>query len=336
MTASGPRISSIQKRLYTVLPRGAATAASSPSSPPSSSRVPRVRSNSASASSSRSLYTASQSSLSGLAFFDAPPAPPASSRPGNPIVLSTPRLPIQAKAEAEAPPHGPSSPSHASNSSHSSSNGTGPPPSSIALTSPHSNPSSQPPAIPSSSHHNPPNFFPYANFSTTGADPYDPSFDSHPPGATPQGAKRTGRHRYHFDVGAYGIPKNTRGSVVSGRDGRGTAAHWASSSPASRTTDGLDLAVQVGEDAYFVRENAMGVADGVGGWSRSSKSMSTNPEQPLLTCVLDCRTSLQGPLRPIALCIICAPSNALLFLRDFDRVFMSRDRSYTANLHLLS
>lgn len=270
MTASGPRISSIQKRLYTVLPRGAAAAASSPSSPPSSSRVPRVRSNSASASSSRSLYTASQSSLSGLAFFDTPPAPPASSRPGNSNVLSTPRLPIQPKTEAEAPPHGPSSPSHPSNSSHSSSNGSGPPPSSIALTSPHSNAPSQTPAIPSS-HHHPPNFFPYPNFSAPGADPYDPTLDSHLPGATSKGAKRTGRHRYHFDVGAYGIPKITRGSVVSGRDGRGTAAHWNSSSPGSRTTDGLDLAVQVGEDAYFVRENAMGVADGVGGWSRSSK-----------------------------------------------------------------
>jgi hypothetical protein len=37
----------------------------------------------------------------------------------------------------------------------------------------------------------------------------------------------------------------------------------------SKLTDGLDLAVQIGEDAYFVRDNAMGVADGVGGWSRT-------------------------------------------------------------------
>lgn len=281
MTASGPRISSIQKRLYTVLPRGAATAATAPSSPPAGPRMHRVRSNSASNTSSRSLYTASQSALSGLAFFDSPPPPPPSSRPGNPIVLSTPRLPIQAKAEAEAPPH-PNSPSHASNSSHSSSNGGGPPPSSIALTSPHSNAPSQTPAIPSSSHHHhPPNFFPYSNLTPPGADPFDPAFDSHTPTATSKGARRTGRHRYHFDVGAYGIPKNSRNSVVSGRDGRGTAAHWNFSASGSRTTDGLDLAVQVGEDAYFVRENAMGVADGVGGWSRSSKSMySCPPDHP--------------------------------------------------------
>jgi len=34
----------------------------------------------------------------------------------------------------------------------------------------------------------------------------------------------------------------------------------------------LDLAVQVGEDAYFLRGDAMGVADGVGGWSKVCKS----------------------------------------------------------------
>ncbi|KZS93908.1 hypothetical protein SISNIDRAFT_401072, partial [Sistotremastrum niveocremeum HHB9708] len=41
----------------------------------------------------------------------------------------------------------------------------------------------------------------------------------------------------------------------------------------------LDLAVQVGEDAYFIRENAMGVADGVGGWARSRKH-SSDPYTP--------------------------------------------------------
>ena len=35
---------------------------------------------------------------------------------------------------------------------------------------------------------------------------------------------------------------------------------------------GSILAVQVGEDAYFVRDNAMGVADGVGGWCRTRTS----------------------------------------------------------------
>ncbi len=29
----------------------------------------------------------------------------------------------------------------------------------------------------------------------------------------------------------------------------------------------LNTSIQVGEDAYFTRQDAMGVADGVGGWS---------------------------------------------------------------------
>ncbi|KIY44739.1 hypothetical protein FISHEDRAFT_50948, partial [Fistulina hepatica ATCC 64428] len=55
------------------------------------------------------------------------------------------------------------------------------------------------------------------------------------------------------DVGAYGIPKRNR---------RGTP---------KKPSDGgydLSLSVQVGEDAYFICDDAIGVADGVGGWSR--------------------------------------------------------------------
>jgi hypothetical protein len=36
----------------------------------------------------------------------------------------------------------------------------------------------------------------------------------------------------------------------------------------TQATDDSNLSVQVGEDAYFIRDNAMGVADGVGGWDR--------------------------------------------------------------------
>jgi hypothetical protein len=70
-------------------------------------------------------------------------------------------------------------------------------------------------------------------------------------------------------VGAYGIPKRHSSSIDSGRDVAGDAelrSHHL------KFGDGLDLAVQVGEDAYFVRDNAMGVADGVGGWCRTRKS----------------------------------------------------------------
>jgi serine/threonine protein phosphatase PrpC len=56
--------------------------------------------------------------------------------------------------------------------------------------------------------------------------------------------------RYQLDVGAYGIPKHSR----------------------SFHSDDSSLAVSVGEDAYFIRDNALGVADGVGGWARNSPS----------------------------------------------------------------
>ncbi|KAJ7147597.1 hypothetical protein C8R43DRAFT_831118, partial [Mycena crocata] len=64
--------------------------------------------------------------------------------------------------------------------------------------------------------------------------------------------------RYTLDVGAYGIPK---------RGHRGVRGLVGATQQGQERTD-APLAVQVGEDAYFVRENAMGVADGVGGWAR--------------------------------------------------------------------
>ncbi|KAI0259478.1 phosphatase 2C-like domain-containing protein [Gloeopeniophorella convolvens] len=233
MSAPGPTIKSFQKRLYTVLPRGVAAT--------------RVRSNSAGAS-SRALHSFSPS----LAYFD-PPQPPPSSRPSNLQLISTSRLPIEARAEPEAP-----------NSGHSQHAHTGPaPPSSLALTSPQSSNASSSPlsGLPLTSLHAPP-FFLYQPFAPPSALPSSAVLD--PCSLSPYAS--TSKHRFHFDVGAYGIPKRHPSSVVSGRDGAGGAELWSHS---SKLTEGLDLAVQVGEDAYFVRENAMGVADGVGGWSRT-------------------------------------------------------------------
>lgn len=55
--------------------------------------------------------------------------------------------------------------------------------------------------------------------------------------------------RFQLDIAAYGIPKRRQYLTA-------------------KQSDPLNLAVQVGEDAYFIRENAMGVADGVGGWNK--------------------------------------------------------------------
>ncbi|CAE6490895.1 unnamed protein product [Rhizoctonia solani] len=51
---------------------------------------------------------------------------------------------------------------------------------------------------------------------------------------------------WSFECGAYGIPKKPR---------------------RKQDAEDLSMAVQVGEDSYFVRPDALGVADGVGGWA---------------------------------------------------------------------
>ncbi|KAG9312609.1 hypothetical protein JVU11DRAFT_7006 [Chiua virens] len=246
----------IQKRIYTALPR----AVSSPST--SASAISRVRSNSA--SSSRSLYTANSGS-GPLAFFDSPPpsSPPPSSRPGNPHVLSTSRLPV--KAEGEGSSH--STNPHSHNSPHGQGQTSGQPPFSLALTSPQAN-SSSPPVV----SHPSAGFFPYSSFPPI---PFcnvslSDQSDSHP---------RVKRHRmrYHLDVGAYGIPKHAKKPAKSGMASSGVSAgRFFQDAPA----EDLSLAVQVGEDAYFIRENAMGVADGVGGWSRAKDSCVRTSQDP--------------------------------------------------------
>ncbi|KAJ8480897.1 hypothetical protein ONZ51_g6360 [Trametes cubensis] len=91
-------------------------------------------------------------------------------------------------------------------------------------------------------------------------------------------AKKRQRTRYQLDVGAYGIPKRSRGHYVAGRDGHGRFAPGdVRSEPLHEE---LGRAVQVGEDAYFVRENAMGVADGVGGWSRLRRTANSSDPSP--------------------------------------------------------
>ncbi|KAI9435873.1 phosphatase 2C-like domain-containing protein [Russula earlei] len=229
MTAPCPTITSFHKRLYTVLPRGIGAS--------------RVRSNSV-GTTSRTLHSYSPSLLP---YFD-PSTPPPSYRPSNTQLLSITRLPIEARIELEGSNH----PQHAHNGAT--------PPSSLALTPPHSSKSpSSFNGIPLSHLHAPP-FFLYQPFM--------------PPSCLPSAvldpcslpSTVSSKHRFHFDVGTYGIPKRPSPSVDACRDGAFDAEFWPHR---LKLADGLDLAVQVGEDAYFVRDNAMGVADGVGGWSRT-------------------------------------------------------------------
>ncbi|KDQ07823.1 hypothetical protein BOTBODRAFT_592554 [Botryobasidium botryosum FD-172 SS1] len=66
---------------------------------------------------------------------------------------------------------------------------------------------------------------------------------------------------FRLDTGAYGIPKRGRPSRTS------TSADKA-------LREQMNLAVQVGEDSYFVRPDSLGVADGVGGFHRKPNSNS--------------------------------------------------------------
>lgn len=238
MTSPGT-MKTIQKRFYTVV-----------TSNTSNPAISRVRSNSA--STSRNLYTANTP----LSFFDSPPPPPPSSRPGNPHAISTTRLPV--KGDGTGSGEGQQHHTHT----------TGPqPPFSLALTSPQ--PNAVPPHTPVGPSYNSGHpFFPYSGFPHPNGGAYIPFYGAsgkdHPP------AKRQ-RTRYQLDVGAYGIAKRSSSAK------RSTQSHGKPHSHGARlweyreedTADDQHLSVQVGEDAYFIRDNAMGVADGVGGWARS-------------------------------------------------------------------
>ncbi|KIJ67255.1 hypothetical protein HYDPIDRAFT_127141 [Hydnomerulius pinastri MD-312] len=268
MSGPGPTMKTIQKRFYTALPRAVS------SSSASTSPISRVRSNSA--PSTRSLYTANPST-GPLAFFDTPPPPPPppSSRPGNPHILSTSRLPVKAEGEGSTHSTGP----HSQSSPHGQGQTSGQPPFSLALTSPQAN-SSSPPHTPAS--YQSAGFFPYSSFAPIPF--YNVSLSDH--SESHPRVKRQ-RMRYHLDVGAYGIPKRANGHAKTSKGGNSSIGNGRLFH--GTPTEDLSLAVQVGEDAYFIRENAMGVADGVGGWSRakgrhpvSSKHASQDPSPSAL------------------------------------------------------
>ncbi|KAL1751938.1 hypothetical protein FB107DRAFT_266036 [Schizophyllum commune] len=184
----------------------------------------------------------------GSSFFDSPP-PPAPR-------ISTSRL--KGESQTSHSSHGQSSQStQSSQASHQHA------PYSLALTSPHNQ-------------HGTHTLLPTANtLSSSYAASYDPTSCSLQGGHPDEAEFVTGRrrrrkgHKYHFDLAAYGMPKRRCGSS-SPRDG------YLRPSGEPYT----DLSVQVGEDAYFLRDNAMGVADGVGGWARVKDLPPLPPSSP--------------------------------------------------------
>ncbi|KIM37457.1 hypothetical protein M413DRAFT_13389 [Hebeloma cylindrosporum] len=114
-----------------------------------------------------------------------------------------------------------------------------------------------------------------------------------PASDAPRAPKRQ-RLQYQLDVGAYGIPKHRTHHPHS-------RSFHSRPSPSTSTYPHTALSVQVGEDAYFVRDNAMGVADGVGGWSRS---VPAHPHHPTPSALFSrrlmhfCASELDSPHHP--------------------------------------
>ncbi|KAL0580113.1 hypothetical protein V5O48_001889 [Marasmius crinis-equi] len=140
---------------------------------------------------------------------------------------------IQSTAPRILADAGKGSEQHSSNAANQSNNAI------LALPHPYTSSSSHTPSNPLPSAHPNPHYL----FSSTSGHTSTQSKQSGVKRRTKKGQK------YQLDVGAYGIPKKA--------------------SPASLRHMHTDsLSVGVGEDAYFIREDAIGVADGVGGWSR--------------------------------------------------------------------
>ncbi|OCB87581.1 hypothetical protein A7U60_g5284 [Sanghuangporus baumii] len=83
---------------------------------------------------------------------------------------------------------------------------------------------------------------------------------------------------FQLEVGAYGIPKRGRETIK----GRACFCPSCLEEEELFSLESLDRAVQVGEDAYFVRDDALGVADGVGGWG--SRHTLNRPASGIHSC----------------------------------------------------
>ncbi|KLO10392.1 hypothetical protein SCHPADRAFT_930597 [Schizopora paradoxa] len=250
--------------------RPRAHSASSSGSPPSSSS-----STATGPAERRTFYTAA-TGVNGnpLQYFDAatsssgagPSSPSPSSRPGNPHVLSTQRLPYGESHNANSnsgsgshSQHGGSQQSHSSTANQPLLGSSSFP----TTVNPHPSCSPQPdrPFSSKSSHsrfHETLAASSSSSSSTTGQSSDALVADE----ASSKSSFGPPKRLFQLDVGAYGIPK------------RGHVSRYACE---ASDFAGLDAAVQVGEDAYFVRDDAMGVADGVGGWASSNREKRASP-----------------------------------------------------------
>lgn len=212
---------------------------------PSHSRLPTIPASSSGASSVRTLYTSPATSPGNpLGYFDAPSTSPPPSNPRTHHVMTS-RLGLEARGEVE----GGSGSGQTGQQHHLFP---------LALTGT--------PSHPSQNHHNLYN-------STLGVGsaaqlgPCSTASTAEKEAQTAaeleaQRAVGKQRQKVKLDIGGYGIPKRQRASTSKQQRHSLFFGGEASGSAGN-------LSVQVGEDAYFIRENAIGVADGVGGWAKT-------------------------------------------------------------------
>ncbi|EJD50662.1 protein serine/threonine phosphatase 2C [Auricularia subglabra TFB-10046 SS5] len=92
-------------------------------------------------------------------------------------------------------------------------------------------------------------------------------------GVAPFPSKKT-RAAFSLESAAYGIPKQ-RQRTLSPAPAASTSFVASSMHRAPAAEVDLNLSVQVGEDAYFLLPNALGVSDGVGGWAHRARGIDS-------------------------------------------------------------
>jgi hypothetical protein len=84
------------------------------------------------------------------------------------------------------------------------------------------------------------------------------------------------RNRLILRAGGSGLPKShAPPATTPGSNSNMTYGYRPPEPPGSLLSEGTK-AVQIGEDAYFLRRDAMGVSDGVGGWGAKSRATSSS------------------------------------------------------------
>ncbi|EGG10268.1 uncharacterized protein MELLADRAFT_115584 [Melampsora larici-populina 98AG31] len=98
---------------------------------------------------------------------------------------------------------------------------------------------------------------------------YGHPITTHP--SNPSKSNRPKKHYYSFTNAASGIPKTSAKSLFNNEPNQFKILNSLSSTqltnPKKSSRDHDCLSQQIGEDSYFLRNDSLGVADGVGGWS---------------------------------------------------------------------